>query len=68
MTTYFVASLAVPLVGEFPVPLLGFGSSPALGAFLGLGLLSRAHRREDARSREDDGADDVGRCARAALA
>lgn len=68
LTTYFVASLAVPLVGEFPVPLLGFGSSPALGAFLGLGMLSRAHRREDARSREDDGADDVGRCARAALA
>ena len=39
LTVYFVASLIVPALGEFPVPLLGFGASPTLGAFFGLAAL-----------------------------
>lgn len=38
---YFVISSLVVLIGEFPVPLLGFGPSPALGAFFGLAALQR---------------------------
>jgi hypothetical protein len=40
-----VASLVVPVFGEFPVPLLGFGPSPAVGAFLGLAVLERLSGR-----------------------
>jgi hypothetical protein len=45
LTVYFAAALLVAAVGNFPVPLLGFGSSPVLGAFLGLGALRAAADR-----------------------
>jgi len=38
---YFAGSLIAPRFGEFPVPLLGFGTSPTLGAFLALAMLRR---------------------------
>lgn len=38
---YLAASVIVPVFGEFPVPLLGFGLSPVLGAFAGLAALGR---------------------------
>jgi cell division protein FtsW (lipid II flippase) len=44
LTSYFAVALLVPALGEFPVPLLGFGSSPALGAFLGIAALRRSCR------------------------
>jgi cell division protein FtsW (lipid II flippase) len=47
---YFAGALVAASFGEFPVPLLGFGPSPILGAFLGLGMLQRLIRacpRED---------------------
>ncbi len=40
IAAYFVATIVVGFVGVFPVPLLGSGASPILGAFLALGLLS----------------------------
>jgi hypothetical protein len=42
LVAYLACSLAVVLLGEFPVPLLGFGPSPAIGAFVGLAALRRA--------------------------
>lgn len=41
LTAYFTATLLVTIVGRFPVPLLGFGISPIVGAFLGLAALRR---------------------------
>src|SRR5262249_49798550 len=58
LTVYFVAAALVPLVGEFPVPLLGFGASSIVGAFLGLATFEwtrGAHVRnwsEDRREKE----------------
>lgn len=34
-----------PMFGAFPVPLVGIGMSPILGAWLGVGLLAALHRR-----------------------
>jgi cell division protein FtsW (lipid II flippase) len=42
LTVYFATAAAVSAFGEFPVPLLGFGASSVLGAFLGLAVLRRA--------------------------
>jgi len=44
LAAYFAGSLVAPCFGEFPVPLLGFGSSPMVGAFLGLAVLQRLER------------------------
>lgn len=41
LASYFGGSVVAPCFGEFPVPLLGFGSSPMVGAFLGLAALQR---------------------------
>ncbi len=41
LAVYLAASVAVVAFGEFPVPLLGFGPSPLLGAYLALALLHR---------------------------
>ncbi|MCA9524355.1 MAG: hypothetical protein KC609_25480, partial [Myxococcales bacterium] len=38
MSAYFAAVVGASCVGAFPVPILGFGASPVLGAALGLGL------------------------------
>ncbi len=38
---YFAGSVLAPVFGEFPVPLLGFGTSPVVGAFVGLATLTR---------------------------
>ena len=38
---YFTGALVAARIGEFPVPLLGFGASPTVGAFLGLAALRR---------------------------
>jgi len=43
---YFAGSLVAPRFGEFPVPLLGFGTSPTLGAFLALAMLRRLRLAE----------------------
>ncbi len=45
LALYFAATIVVPVFGEFPVPLLGFGSSPVVGAFLGLAALDALVRR-----------------------
>jgi len=37
---YFAATLLAPTVGHFPVPVMGYGASPILGFFVGLGWLS----------------------------
>jgi hypothetical protein len=37
---YFAATLLAPAVGHFPVPVMGYGASPILGYFFGLGWLS----------------------------
>jgi len=42
LTVYFAAAAVVTAFGEFPVPLLGFGASSVLGAFVGLATLRRA--------------------------
>lgn len=39
LAVYLAASVAVVAFGEFPVPLLGFGPSPLLGAYLALAVL-----------------------------
>ncbi|MEJ7733889.1 MAG: FtsW/RodA/SpoVE family cell cycle protein [Polyangiaceae bacterium] len=44
LAAYLGASTVVHLFGEFPVPALGFGASPVLGAFLGLTALQRLRR------------------------
>ncbi|MFV4677353.1 hypothetical protein ACNJU9_21265, partial [Mycobacterium tuberculosis] len=36
LTTYFVVTALAPAFGAFPVPLMGMGISPILGAWLGL--------------------------------
>jgi cell division protein FtsW (lipid II flippase) len=37
---YFATTLLAPTVGNFPVPLMGYGASPILGYFIGLGWVS----------------------------
>jgi hypothetical protein len=39
LALYLVGTMVVPFFGEFPIPLLGFGPSPVVGAFLGLAAL-----------------------------
>jgi cell division protein FtsW (lipid II flippase) len=41
---YLLASVLAVALGEFPIPVLGFGASPVLGAVLGLGLLASIGR------------------------
>jgi cell division protein FtsW (lipid II flippase) len=41
VAVYLAASAAVVAFGEFPVPLLGFGPSPLLGAYIALAVLHR---------------------------
>ncbi len=43
LSAYLVAATLVVCVGEYPVPLLGFGTSPTLGAFLALAALRLVH-------------------------
>jgi len=38
---YMVAVAFAPVLGAFPVPLMGMGVSPIIGAWLGIGLLVR---------------------------
>ncbi|MBO9500605.1 hypothetical protein [Brevundimonas sp. A19_0] len=40
LSTWFVATAVTPLCGAFPVPWLGIGMSPIVGAWLGVGLLA----------------------------
>ncbi len=40
LSAWFVATAVTPLFGAFPVPWLGIGMSPILGAWLGVGLLA----------------------------
>ncbi|MFN7110209.1 MAG: hypothetical protein ACK4M2_01115 [Brevundimonas sp.] len=37
--------VVTPMFGAFPIPLVGVGMSPILGAWLGVGLLAALHRR-----------------------
>lgn len=43
--------VATPFFGAFPVPILGLGMSPIIGAWLGVGLLARQARLEAAQAR-----------------
>jgi cell division protein FtsW (lipid II flippase) len=45
LTVLLLAWIAAPVVGAFPVPLVGIGVSPILGAWLGMGLLTSLTRR-----------------------
>jgi cell division protein FtsW (lipid II flippase) len=40
LAIYGMFSVLTPLLGAFPVPLVGMGMSPILGAWLGIGLLA----------------------------
>lgn len=69
---YFLGALFAPVFGEYPVPLLGFGTSPVIGAFLGLAALNRlrsslAQRRSDTATHHVDSPadDDRQACGRA---
>lgn len=44
LLVYFGGSLLAACFGEFPIPLLGFGPSPVVGAFLGLAVLEGSIR------------------------
>jgi hypothetical protein len=44
LSGYFAGSLVAARFGEFPVPLLGFGTSPTVGAFLGMALFRHFQR------------------------
>lgn len=44
LASYFALTAVVTTFGEFPVPLLGYGPSPLIGAFLGMAMLLRAER------------------------
>ena len=50
LAVYLAATFAVTAVGQFPVPLLGFGMSTSVGPFLGLAVLKRlkAHQTSEA--------------------
>ncbi len=41
----FLLWMTTPLLGAFPVPLVGIGMSPILGTWLGVGLLAALLRR-----------------------
>jgi len=43
-----LAGAIMPFLGAFPVPLVGMGMSPIIGAWLGIGLLAAQLRRRDA--------------------
>ena len=45
LTVYLVFTALAPLVGAYPVPLVGMGVSPILGAWIGVGWVM--HRRLD---------------------
>jgi hypothetical protein len=40
LSLYFLISAAMPFVGAYPVPLVGIGMSPILGAWLATGVLA----------------------------
>ncbi|QSQ22435.1 hypothetical protein JY651_46205 [Pyxidicoccus parkwayensis] len=44
LTVYFALSALAPCLGAFPVPLVGMGVSPILGAWFGMGLLAAGLR------------------------
>jgi hypothetical protein len=44
LASYFALTVLVSAVGEFPVPLVGYGPSPLIGAFLSMAVLVRAER------------------------
>lgn len=44
LTLYLAATALTPMLGAFPVPLVGVGMSPVLGFWLGVGLLAAAQR------------------------
>lgn len=45
LVAYAIASATAPLLGAFPVPLVGMGMSPILGSWLAIGLLAALERR-----------------------
>jgi hypothetical protein len=48
LAAYAVLSALAPLLGAFPVPLVGMGMSPILGLWLGIGLLTALAARPPA--------------------
>jgi len=51
LSALFLVWCIAPAFGAFPVPLVGVGLSPILGAWLGVGLLAGAARQEASRDR-----------------
>ena len=51
-------AIFVHAFGEFPVPLLGFGASPLVGAFLALATLERVRSAADGGAAGEDAAVD----------
>ena len=47
LSALFLAWCAAPALGAFPVPLVGVGLSPILGAWLGIGLLAAVMRGDE---------------------
>lgn len=56
LSAYVAITLAAPFVGDFPVPVMGYGMSPILGYLAGMGIFLRAA----ARSQEQGPADSPG--------
>lgn len=46
LTVYEIGSAVTPLLGAFPVPLVGMGTSPILGFWLGAGVLAAVARMQ----------------------
>ncbi|MGB3723231.1 MAG: hypothetical protein WA979_10505, partial [Pacificimonas sp.] len=44
LTAYFLVTAAAPLIGNFPVPLVGLTMSPILGFWIGVGLITAPGR------------------------
>ena len=51
LSVYLFVGAVMPFVGPFPVPFLGIGVSPILGAWLGLGCLAMLSRTSSAEVR-----------------
>jgi hypothetical protein len=60
LTALFLAWSVAPALGAFPVPLVGVGLSPILGAWLGLGLLGAANRPQAVAIHPDPGEGNFG--------
>ena len=54
LSAYLVVAALAPAIGAFPVPLMGMGVSPVLGAWLGVGWLMQIARKVENHPHEPD--------------